>query len=392
MTVLYPQANDGLNPHGPLPGTAFSGSNTPRHGQSSMDENLRYCHDFGGQPSYPIMQPSWEAPGAPPSHHAHGQIPNPEPEEGAKGEEGALIDVKDLYASPNPKCTCCQAWVEERPVQDEADAAKRDAKTRRAMFAINRHLEPHGDEGEWRTKFLTIHSLRIKDTLAVVFKDYPVSYGTDFKLILTPDFIPFHHRWERFLEAEREEKDPETKTHLSLLRTTLEAEMAKDLPRVKNSTSTGIAEFDDLRFIFKPGDTLLSRDDNGTLQGGLLKTATLMKLPDKESSYYNINVQVVSWDGTNFGVLAQSWIIKEYQGSKKLIDLPVFPLSFHPDEEQISRELVARARKIEGLRDIHFKAYSGPAVGSSAWAAGLPNKIRVCSPFIYVYMAFAHFL
>lgn len=80
-----------------------------------------------------------------------------------------------------------------------------------------------------------------------------MTYADDHKLELAPKYIPFCHRWDKYLEVERDEPDAETKRHLTLLRSTLEIDLADSLERRDLPARTGLASFNDLELLFEPG-------------------------------------------------------------------------------------------------------------------------------------------
>lgn len=145
-----------------------------------------------------------------------------------------------------------------------------------APFAINKRLQSHGGGGGWKMHSLVIHNSRIRASLGKELKEYPVTYETDRELTVELPFTSFVHRWEKILQAERDEPDSETKKYMYLLRIKLSPELADSLQRVQLVEKTGIAEFEDLVFALAPGDTLITNVEIG-VEAGILRNAELIE-------------------------------------------------------------------------------------------------------------------
>lgn len=243
------------------------------------------------------------------------------------------------------------------------------AENKFATFAMNKRLQPHGAGASWKLHSLVIHSSRIQTSLGKVFEGYRVTYETDRELILEPPFTPFVHCWAKLLQAEQDEPDTETKKHIHLLRTTLSPHLADSLRRCQLVEETGIAEFQDLLFTLAPGDILVKKTDVG-MEAGILREIDLVSRPT--GVYLSLDIDIVDWNGINFGFRTNSWKIPQYRGTRRLFSLDIFPLRMHPDRAIIRESLVRRGRKLESLCGKHFKSYSGPVemlYGSSLWGS-----------------------
>ncbi len=78
------------------------------------------------------------------------------------------------------------------------------------------------------------------------------------------------------------------------------------------------------------------------------------------SLYLAITCGFVDDDGERIGSATSKQInLPGFAASKKIADLPVFPLRFHPEKDRIIKELVARGKKRLQLRGRQFVNYSG---------------------------------
>lgn len=291
-----------------------------------------------------------------------------EEEKEPEQDKGEICQVKELYTDLKTTCSCCINWVEEKPFKKEEDDKKKKAETKYATFAINYRMIPHGTDGAWKTHSIVVHSSRIQKVLKVVFEGYPVSYATDFELVLHPNFVPFFHRWDKLLEAEKAEEDEETKSHVELLRKLLEKELADTFERIALVNKTGVAEFKDLEYIVKPGQVMIN-NSNENVRAGILKDIKLIPQRGCSPEHYAMVVESVDWNGTRFGTKSDSWTMNYFRGGRLFQDMKIFPLDMHPEGEKFRTRLVERGRAFEKLQGQHFKAYDGPVtpMGWGGW-------------------------
>lgn len=184
-----------------------------------------------------------------------------------------------------------------------------------------------------------------------------MTYADDHNLELTPKYIPFCHRWDKFLEVERDEPDAQTKRHLTLLRSTLEIDLADSLQRRDLVARTGLASFNDLGLLFEPGQIVIE-GSGGIMTAGVAREVTRDIGFGGKPTYY-IEVDTTAWNGERFGVAERMWQLQYFKGTRKVHSLDIFPLHMHPDHEKISRELTERGKKYERLRGQHFVEFAG---------------------------------
>lgn len=269
--------------------------------------------------------------------------------------KGSICKVKEIFDTKTSSCPCCTEWVDEKPGLDRAEEVEA-AENRRAQFSIIRRMTPHG-AGRWKTHSMIVNSRSIQASLAKVFEGYPVTYADDHNLELTPKYIPFCHRWDRLLEAERNETEAETKSHLALLRSALENDLAESLKRRDLVARTGLASFDDLELLFEPGQTLILGNAKDDMAAGIVREVAKI-VPDYGSPFYLMTVDTTAWDGERFGLTEKEWRLSFFKGTRRVHILHISPLHMHPDREEISRGLIERGKKYERLRGQHFLAYA----------------------------------
>lgn len=269
--------------------------------------------------------------------------------------KGSICEVKEIFDTETSNCACCTEWVDEKPGRDRT-GENEAAENRRAQFSIIRRLKPHG-AGGWKTHSILVNSRSVQAALGKVFEGYPVTYADDHNLELTPKYNPFCHRWDKLLEVERDEPDAETKRHLTLLRSTLEIDLADSLQRRDLVARTGLASFNDLKLLFEPGQILI-KHSGGVMTAGVAREVT-RDTDCCNKPIYLLEVDTTAWNGERFGVAEKRWHLHGFTGTRKVHSLGIFPLHMHPDHERISRELIERGKKYERLRGQHFVEFAG---------------------------------
>jgi hypothetical protein len=71
--------------------------------------------------------------------------------------------------------------------------------------------------------------------------------------------------------------------------------------------------------------------------------------------------QYVDYDGANFGTRMVNLFIPAFSGAAAIADLPVLPMTFHPDAEDVQQALISRGRRWEGLGGQNLREYKGTA-------------------------------
>jgi hypothetical protein len=72
-----------------------------------------------------------------------------------------------------------------------------------------------------------------------------------------------------------------------------------------------------------------------------------------------VTVEYVDCDGKGFGVREGQFEIKEFDNTKYMNQLPIFPLKYHTEGETALQVLLERGRKFVALKGQHFKALRG---------------------------------
>ncbi|EPE32588.1 P-loop containing nucleoside triphosphate hydrolase [Glarea lozoyensis ATCC 20868] len=120
------------------------------------------------------------------------------------------------------------------------------------------------------------------------------------------------------------------------------------------SNSPGL-NFDDLWMAFRPGE-LLCQDTDGRMNASRLVTMRRSNL-----STWHLETLRMSFDGTNFGYEQTSCEVQQYDGYMGLDQLPIFPLKYHTDENNLRLKLEQRGRRYVISFGADFRQYVGMA-------------------------------
>lgn len=78
-------------------------------------------------------------------------------------------------------------------------------------------------------------------------------------------------------------------------------------------------------------------------------------------TYLHLECRYPDSDGVAFGEVSTGLGIAKFAGTKRIIDLDVFPLRYHPRRNKMKADLVERGRHFVSLLGIHYRQYRGNA-------------------------------
>lgn len=227
------------------------------------------------------------------------------------------------------------------------------------MPIIHRHtfVKKH-----WVTQSITIQDSAMRQVLREVLSNYQ---DLDLELInwtFEPPFMPLVHRWEH-LKAYYVDLPAGTpqKNAAAALLTFITPIVAPSVISLAQTQATGKVSFDNIWQIFPPGSVVK------TTFYGVEAVCRVVKYQFKPRTRCNpagwqIDMEYVDWNGEKAGWTTTSLTIWDYDGYKKVIGLPVFPISFSPHEAKIKAEFTERGRKWAGLRGYHFQLCNGTKI------------------------------
>lgn len=121
--------------------------------------------------------------------------------------------------------------------------------------------------------------------------------------------------------------------------------------------------------LFKPGEVVYTSFD-GYPRAFEVK---IFKEQQVQGNWFGIiDGNYVDYNGDGFGYSSKFVLNPEFEGTKKITDIPVYPLKFHPREKEVRLDLISRGRKFESLQGIHCMEYNGPTISEAGhWGSKL---------------------
>ena len=178
--------------------------------------------------------------------------------------------------------------------------------------------------------------------------------------------ILYHAKTEirlRKLEEEailpKEKQDDTLIFELGAALTFIGEEFALETPRIDTLKRNDEITFDSLWAILPPNELIFTTDE---LSEPCIYRALYHKIKEEPSEgiFLEITCSFVDYNGKTFGIAdTVTQKIPEFPGSRKIAELNVFPLQFHPTRDRIRQDLIQRGQKRIGIKDRRFNNYHG---------------------------------
>ena len=232
---------------------------------------------------------------------------------------------------------------------------------------------------DWELYSIVVQSPLLRDLFPWLFEHYHDEIVGYCKMSFTPEHVELMASFKRYLkgveDALRNEQDPETKQHLSLLCGILKGNLSNQ--KIKEKAANGIVYFKDIPLMFKPGAILLTTI-KGQPQLVSLRECSKNIHAIFDETCVNLKCAYVDWRGPTFGRedIHAELVINEFEGPKKIGDLGVCPLILHPLRLELEDMLISRGKKLEAHKGYHYCAYDGEgfryldSIGPSEWHYG----------------------
>ncbi|KAI0404112.1 hypothetical protein F4802DRAFT_568975 [Xylaria palmicola] len=261
-------------------------------------------------------------------------------------------EVQTLYEGP-PKCKCCKNWVEEYP--DDLRTAVEEQPDVKQKALVVRMRKNHGDGKPLVLDSIVVQSPSLKETLSEVFDGYDGITASLKKLVFKSPFRPFYYRWERLKQIlERQKREtPDAAAFTQLLYDVLYAELHDVIVEVRDHLEHQVITYPLLWAILEPGKVVCGEVDGDD------RFFIVDSCRYSDRHYAMAAVNFIDWDGSRFGYASHDIVICEFDGTRKINDLEVFPVEFHSSGEESEKLAISRALRFQKLCGIHYMAHSG---------------------------------
>ncbi|EWC46772.1 hypothetical protein DRE_04017 [Drechslerella stenobrocha 248] len=290
-------------------------------------------------------------------------------EEAPQGNDQMIIKVKRLDSRFN--------WRGRQIIVDSGTVPTVEANEHDANGAyVLVHCKYYNQIGFLHRQTLDIKSLMLKKVLKEVIGDsYPgISFTTKDVVLEYPLRCLWYYRDElRYLA--KEDKKSEKTRHLKLCLDFLDSEFAALDKEYQNFMGQEMTTFDLMWTLFKPGELVYSTFDG---HPRVFEVKGFKEQQVAGSVCAVIDGRCIDYNGDEFGWAQKYLVNPDFEGSRKITDLDVFPLKYHPHEKQVRADLASRGRKFESLAGIHCMEYNGPTIsGAGHWGSKLFVNGRV---------------
>jgi hypothetical protein len=272
--------------------------------------------------------------------------------------EGSLPITTKLYQGPKDEDKNF-SWLDHEP-DDVAEAAENAQTAQHAL--ITRLQKAEDSRKKYEMHSLIVQSPWLKSILHYEILDgYPgVSCGLK-RLEFEAPFQPFVHRWGKLLAVrEKKDLDETTKEHLDLLYGVLSEELKDVIKTLEDYVQNGIVKHEHIWTIFQPGDIIYSQSFQGAPTALMFQSGNYVR--KNCGMVYQLSAEVIDWNGNYFGRSTAAINLVEFRGTRRILGLRAFPLSFHPHKAKVEEVLIRRGKKFEELAGCHYKEYNGFAV------------------------------
>ncbi|KAI1380538.1 hypothetical protein F4677DRAFT_407139 [Hypoxylon crocopeplum] len=169
-------------------------------------------------------------------------------------------------------------------------------------------------------------------------------------IIINEPYVEIYHCREQIEEAVKNADDA-MKDELRLLQKFREDYMSEKITDFESLESRGLISFEFLRHLFVPGSLVLLPNrfisPSQPLWAAVVIQCQVNK--DKNEKTWEINLAYTNFDGANFGTVYSKLMYPSFSDIKNIIDLPVYPIKYDPQHQDILRALEIRGQKYERL-------------------------------------------
>ncbi|ETN37302.1 uncharacterized protein HMPREF1541_08293 [Cyphellophora europaea CBS 101466] len=265
-------------------------------------------------------------------------------------------------------------WLTEPPIVEKKDQAASDFP-RPAITLL--HTDP-GQTGKHALDTIIMRGTQLRRFLEDTIPDMSSFYNEAEQgiAIKAPFRLLFWHLDQ--IEAAAHCPDRKSLSRVTtLVLDVLQDEFRDLLAKRARLVAEREMNFDVLWTVFKPGITCLTKADEHTVA---VKVSSIHFSKDPMGQiYYRIKHDTLAWDGLHFGWDDSYTDIYEFRGRRKILDLSIYPIEYHPDKKSLVDGLVARGKKFAriAMKEPHMMSFNGEALdreSSPMWWQGEQKK------------------
>ncbi|KAH0552894.1 hypothetical protein GP486_006905 [Trichoglossum hirsutum] len=238
-----------------------------------------------------------------------------------------------------------------------------------SMLSDDADAEPHseyalvstrvyGPDGLYQSTQLEVKSRLIKKALRKVIKFYPGQPVDTSEVVFNDPPKPLFHYRKELDDYKHAKADDETKKHLDLLFKFVDSLIGAQVERFKDLTKLGLISFPLVWMLFKPGDIVFTEKDGHPQAFMISQIEPTRSFIGKA---WQLTCVGTGYDGVNFGKVFEFLKINQFEGTREITTLKVYPLKYHPQESKIRHQLLERGKRFLELRGRQHMSYKGMA-------------------------------
>ncbi|KAJ6122759.1 hypothetical protein N7512_005224, partial [Penicillium capsulatum] len=243
------------------------------------------------------------------------------------------------------------------------------------VFVVRERVDRKSEEV---TPYIDIKSEILRDTLRGVLRNIKaVSLMEDKPSIEQNILFHFLARLEECAEGLKNDRKFDIKhlEHLGLLIEHLKHTYASTSQNLHSMLQHGHITYDLLWALFKPGSHVFATCF-GTGEPRCVVFDAGQEMTQDDITFFNLECRFLDYDGIRFGEAGVFLRILKYRGSKPIKELEAFPICYHPNHEQIRKDLIKRGQKFRDLAGSHIQHCNGSAFFMKN---GKPIKLKINS-------------
>ena len=271
-------------------------------------------------------------------------------------EPGMIPGIKSFYPNERDDRTGRYIVTDKGP-GNLTEPEETEASARYAL--VIHYVRCYDGRKNLSISSIVVQSPLLKVVLSWVLEDYPCMALQLGRPEFVSPFRPFVHRWQRLIKALEWEQHPETKAHIQFLHDALKSELELTLEARDDFCDHNTITFDALWMIFSPGDIVLGTSDERQFAARFVDSMTQF---GRHKDVYRVECEMIHSNGQSSGWLQCCIDIPQFAGLRRINDLPVYPLKFHPNVDKITQKLVDNGKVYERVLGYHHKQYQGIAL------------------------------
>ncbi|KAH7268409.1 hypothetical protein MRS44_011316 [Fusarium solani] len=198
---------------------------------------------------------------------------------------------------------------------------------------------------KWQTVSFTVQSPAMRALLRTALAGYQ---DLDLELenwTFSPPFMPIVHRWDKLRSLCEGNGDKPATEPATQLMDFLRPILAPQVDSLANTRKTGNIRFEDLWQIFAPHEFVVTSFYDVEAVCRVAKYELIEQVMG--ASYWTVTLEYLDWNGHRCSYATTKVVISYFTGHRRVVSLPVYPLSFHSDATGMRKRILERGRVFE---------------------------------------------